>query len=296
MTKGQPRSDGPVNTAPDWRSQRRTWAREAARTHLGRHRLRPVHPADRGDAGRRDAGRSGRRGRARSDPGRPVAHDRDGRGARARPPDRAGARRPPRAALHRARRAPRAARRPGGTQPAAGRRPRLHGAGLPAGHARGRRDPAGRLRAAAVGDLLARLGGVDRDRRLGRALRPARRGDPERAPGERAAEGPPLHAPDPCRSAARAAQDHRDARRAARVGVRALEVARRLRAPARRRGRPRGLPRARPAARRDRARLALGDAIQHVGVQPAPVPGRARVCRARCARTACARSSGSRPG
>ena len=28
-------------------------------------------------------------------------------------------------------------------------------------------------------------------------------------------------------------------------------------------------------ARRDRARLALGDAIQHVGVQPAPVPGRA---------------------
>ena len=62
---------------------------------------------------------------------------------------------------------------------------------------------------------------------------------------------------------------------AARVGLRALEEPRRLRAPARRRGRPRRLPRAPPPARRDRARLAVGHAIQHVGVQPAPVPGRA---------------------
>ncbi len=41
------------------------------------------------------------------------------------------------------------------------------------------------------------------------------------------------------------------------------------------------LPRAPPAARRDRARLAVGHAIQHVGVQPAPVPGRARRCSTR---------------
>ncbi len=60
---------------------------------------------------------------------------------------------------------------------------------------------------------------------------------------------------------------------AARVGLRVLEVARRLRPPGGRRGgRPR-LPLARDPARRDRPRLAVGDAIQHVGAQPAPVPG-----------------------
>ena len=57
-----------------------------------------------------------------------------------------------------------------------------------------------------------------------------------------------------------------------------------------------GYLRAPPAARRDRARLAVGDAIQHVGVQPAPVPGRARADRRACARTACARWCGSRRG
>ena len=48
-------------------------------------------------------------------------------------------------------------------------------------------------------------------------------------------------------------------------------------------------------ARRDRARLAVGDAIQHVGVQPAPVPRRAGTDRAHARRTACARSCGSTP-
>ena len=64
------------------------------------------------------------------------------------------------------------------------------------------------------------------------------------------------------------------------VGLRLLEVARRLPAPGRRRGgRPR-LSLARHPARRDRARLAVGDAIQHVGAQPAPVPGLRRDGRA----------------
>ena len=62
-------------------------------------------------------------------------------------------------------------------------------------------------------------------------------------------------------------------RGAARVGLRLLEVARRLPAPGRRRGRRPRLPAARHPARRGRARLAVGDAIQHLGAQPAPVPG-----------------------
>ena len=49
---------------------------------------------------------------------------------------------------------------------------------------------------------------------------------------------------------------------------------------ARRRGRRRRLPLARHPARRDRARLAVGDAIQHLGAQPAPVPGLRRDGRA----------------
>ena len=71
---------------------------------------------------------------------------------------------------------------------------------------------------------------------------------------------------------------------AARVGLRALEVARRLRAPGRRRGGLRRLPLARHPARRDRDRLAVGDAIQHLGAQPAPVPGLRRDGARGCAR------------
>ena len=84
----------------------------------------------------------------------------------------------------------------------------------------------------------------------------------------------PVAAPAPLRA------PDRPARAAAGVGLRLLEVARRLRAPGRRRGgRPR-LPLARHPARRDRPRLAVGDAIQHLGAQPAPVPGLRRDGRA----------------
>ena len=52
----------------------------------------------------------------------------------------------------------------------------------------------------------------------------------------------------------------------------------------------------RPPARRDRDRLALGDAVQHLGAQPAPVPRLRGHGRAASARPACARWCGSRPG
>ena len=88
-----------------------------------------------------------------------------------------------------------------------------------------------------------------------RAVSPARAHRPH-------AGRPPAPLPAPQRQPARSA---------ARVGLRALEVARRVRAPARRGGRLRRL-RAQPhRARRDRDRLALGDAVQHLGAQPAPV-------------------------
>ena len=83
---------------------------------------------------------------------------------------------------------------------------------------------------------------------------------------------------------------------AARVGLRLLEEPRRPRAPGRRARRLRRLPPPRHPARRDRDRLAVGDAIQHLGVQPAPVPGRAGDDRERCAPTGCAPSCGSRRG
>ena len=114
---------------------------------------------------------------------------------------------------------------------------------------------------------------VVRDLRQRHALR-ARRSDPrlDARRGRPAAPARP-HGPDARRPPAPLRAPHRPARAAARVGLRLLEVARRLPAPGRRRGgRPR-LSLARDPARRDRARLALGDAIQHVGAQPAPVPG-----------------------
>ena len=176
-------------------------------------------------------------------------------------------------ALHRAGRAPRAAGRPGGSLAAARRRPRVHRAGLPARHARDRRHPAGRLRAGAVAagsDGWAAWIETEGPRRAVRARR--------RRPC--------------CPSAAGPLRVH--------LFTHPTPFAR-LRAFLRLTGFPavlpewgyghwksrdvyphqrdaeadyRGLPRARSAARRDRARLALGDAIQHVGVQPAPVPGR----------------------
>ena len=132
---------------------------------------------------------------------------------------------------------------------------------------------------------LARLGGLARDDRARRALRARRRGRDLGARRRRAAAAAPLLPADPGRAAARVpARLRRAAGAAARVGLRPLEEPRRLRAPARRRGRPRRLPRARIAARRDRDRLAVGDAVQHLGVQPAPVPGRARAGRAHARR------------
>ena len=68
------------------------------------------------------------------------------------------------------------------------------------------------------------------------------------------------------------------------VGLRLLEEPRRLRAPGRRARRLRRLPRPRDPARRDRDRLAVGDPIQHLGVQSPPVSRRARDDRGACAR------------
>ena len=195
-----------------------------------------------------------------------------GRGRPAAPGPRVGRAR--RGALRRAGRAPRAARRPRRARDPARRRPRLHRARLPARHARARRHPAGRLRARAVPAVQPRLRAVVRDLRQRHALR-ARRADPasRRAawPARCACTSSPTRRPSPA-CAATCALTGLPALLPA-VGLRLLEVARRLRAPGGRRGgRPR-LPLARHPARRDRPRLAVGDAIQHVGAQSAPVPG-----------------------
>ena len=81
--------------------------------------------------------------------------------------------------------------------------------------------------------------------------------------------------PTPGGAAARVLPPDRLSRAAARVGLRILEEPRRARAPGRRDRRLRGLPPPRDPARRDRDRLAVGDPVQHLGVQPAPVPRRA---------------------
>ena len=217
-----------------------------------------------------------------------------GRGRAAAPGHRVGRAR--RGALRRARRAPRAARRPRRARDPARRRPRLHRPRLPARPARARRHPAGRLRAGAVPAVQPRLRAVVRDLRQRHALR-ARRADArlDARRGRPAAPARP-HRPDARRPPAPLRAPHRPARAAAGLGLRLLEVARRLPAPGRRRGgRPR-LPLARHPARRDRPRLAVGDAIQHVGAQPAPVPGLRRDGRAAGARPACAPSCGSRRG
>ena len=248
---------------------------------------------ERGDRERIDiagAAVSAPRARPRPDRGRPAAVDPSGAPCADRGPLAAARGR----AADRARRPARPRLRPARPLRPARRRPPLHRARLPAGVPRGRRHPPGRLRAGPLAALLGRLGGVARDLGTRRRVRPRRR----RRSRSRSAPPPGpfrlhlfLHPTPAARLRALLARD-RDARPDARVGLRPLEEPRRLRAPGRRRGRLARLPRERAAARRDRDRLALGDAVQHLALQPAPVPGRAGHGRARCARTGSAPSSG----
>ena len=186
-----------------------------------RRRRRPVHPAHGGGRRRREtfvAGRARGGHRRRSSAlsrGTPVISVEHA-------PFRAGLVLPAfTAATRRARRSPRADGRPGRSFAPARRRPCIHGPGLPAGHARGRRHPAGRLRAGAVAAGLARLGGVARDRRARRALRSRRFGGRARPRGGRAAARAPVHASDAVRSPARVPDVDRVPGGAARVGLRA---------------------------------------------------------------------------
>ena len=89
-------------------------------------------------------------------------------------------------------RAPRHPARPGRADRPARRRPPLHRPRLPAGDARRRRHPAGRLRAGAVAALQSRLRRLGADRRQRHALRPRRRADVGVDPG---AAGPAADAP-----------------------------------------------------------------------------------------------------
>ena len=171
---------------------------------------------------------------------------------------------------------------PGFDQAGAGdparRRPSLHRSRLPARDARRRRHPAGRLRAGPVAALEPRLRGLGR-RRTANGTRFDLAGE-RVSVSTRAAAGPlrvrssaPTHAGGRgcgpcCRLTGFPAA-------AARVGLRILEEPRRLRAPGRRRWTTStATARHEHPARRDRARLPLGDPVQHVGVQPAPVPRR----------------------
>ena len=193
-------------------------------------------------------------------------------------------------------RAPRAARRPRRARGPARRRSRLHGPRLPARHARARRHPAGRLRARAVPAVQPRLRAVVRDLRQRHALR-ARRADPRlhARRGRPAAPARP-HRPDARRPPAPLRAPHRPARAAAGMGLRLLEVARRLPAPGGRRGgRPR-LPLARhrrstrsSSTRRGRRNTTRGSPTR---TSSRTSPGWSRAG----ARPACARSCGSRRG
>ena len=172
------------------------------------------------------------------------------------------------------------------------RRPPLHRARLPARDARGRaasrRATARRCRGCSRAAATAVWLETDAQRD---ALRPRRRARsrcrPARRPGRCA-----LHLL--CRSdaggaAARALPAHRLPGAAARVGLRASgRAATSTSTRTTCSTTSTGFRRARHPARRDRDRLAVGDAIQHLGVQPAPVPRRARDDRGACATTACA--------
>ena len=97
---------------------------------------------------------------------------------------------------------------------------------------------------------------------------------------QRTAAGPlRLHVltdPTPGRAPAPLPGAHGDARPASGMGLRPLEEPGRLPAPAGCGGRLPGLSAPRPPAGRHRDRLALGDALQHVGIRHRAVPGRTR--------------------
>jgi hypothetical protein len=117
---------------------------------------------------------------------------------------------------------------------------------------------------------LERLGG---DLGARARVRSAQRGRPlPTRHGGAAAPAPDLQS-DPRRATAPLPAPDRVSGPPPRMGLRPLEEPRRLRARARCPRRPGGLPRALDPARRDRHRLAVGDAIQHLAVQPQPVPG-----------------------
>ena len=304
LAPGRARRRGPLDPlAVRDRARRPVLVDGHARRRPGRRGRRPIHAADGGGdprgADRRTAERSARadvlertggdrRSRASSTGGRSFELRR--RHARPRAGLCSGSRRPtPFRLERRLAAASRRARSPGSAPvtarastsaggASARRRPPLHRARLPAGPARGGRRPPGRLRAGALA-ALERSGrrsgsrptapGLELDLGdAGRGLAAARRG---------AAARSTCSATRPRRRACASYLRLTGMPRAAPgVGIRALEEPGRLRAPARRRGRLRRLPRARAAARRDRDRLALGDAVQHLALQPAPVPGRPR--------------------
>jgi hypothetical protein len=152
--------------------------------------------------------------------------------------------------------------------------------------------PHGRLRAGAVGALQRRVGGVDRDLGRGRAVRARPRAVGVGPGGGGAAARVAAARPDPGGAVAPLPPPHRHAGTAAGVGLLALEVARRAPPRRRRPRRPARLPLARHPARRDRDRLAVGDPIQHVAVQPpASSPTRRRWSRG-CASRGCGRWCG----
>ena len=155
------------------------------------------------------------------------------------------------------------------------RRPPLHRPRLPAGDAGRRRHPAGRLRAGALDAVQPRLRRLVPHRRQRDAVRPLGRAT---RVSTRAQAGPLqldfFCGPTPAARAARPLPRDRVSGAAARVGLRVLEEPRRARAPGRRDRRLRRLPAQPDRAGRDRHRLALGDPVQHLGVQPPPVPRR----------------------
>ncbi len=161
------------------------------------------------------------------------------------------------------------------------RRPPLHRARLPRGDARAGRDPAGRLRPGPLAALERRLRGLAADGRPGRARGPRARADRPVRPGRGGTAAPaPAVRSHPGGAPAPLLRADRLPGAAAGMGLRPLEEPRRLRAPGRRaRGLPR-VPLAPDPARRRRHRLALGDAVQHLGVQSPPVPGPRRDGRA----------------
>ena len=204
---------------------------------LRRHRDRPADHPDRGGHPERAAGPAAGGGPA----GRlaPVSRSGVDRGRRAPVGD--ARRRRVAARIRRAADRPRCPPRPRLRPARPLRRPRLrpplHGPGLPARDARGGRDPARGLRPRAVAALVARLGSLARDRRRRRRVRPGRRdGVDLRASGSGPVPPAPLLPRLTRRARARLRRcDRRLRPRASRVGLRALEEPRRLRAPGRRR-------------------------------------------------------------